>query len=161
MGDFVPREKRETECWVLERDLHETLGDALYGLSRYPSDDAHDLLAGQMGTSDGVCLLVSEGLRSWGLRGGTHCLSRSSSSGAKGLPNVKKKSKRLVSPASSGSEDADSQPHNVNAMFLSKLNPLTRGFCDEAVREDPLVRDELRPSLWTEGVAFKTSLALF
>merc|ERR1719331_1325225 len=81
--DFVPREKRETECWVLERDLHETMGDALYGLSRYPADDADNLLAGQMGTSDGICLLVSEGLRSWGLRGGTQCLAKASISETK------------------------------------------------------------------------------
>merc|ERR1719326_1042934 len=72
--DFVPREKREMECWVLERDLHETMGDALYGLSRYPADDADNLLAGQMSTSEGICSLVGDGLRSWGLRGGTRCL---------------------------------------------------------------------------------------
>jgi len=162
--DFVPREKRETECWILERDLHETMGDALYGLSRYPADDADNLLAGQMGTSEGICSLVSEGLRSWGLRGGTQCLAKASISETKRKAHKnhgKKKSKGVVSPNCSGSEDADTQPHNVNAMFLSKLNPLTRGFCDEAVREDRLVRDELHPTLWSEGVAFKTSLALF
>jgi hypothetical protein len=164
--DFVPREKRETECWILERDLHETMGDALYGLSRYPADDADDLLAGQMASSEGICALVMDGLRSWGLRGGTHCLnratSRSSVTNSKTqTTNGKRKSKRLLSPVSSGSEDADAQPHNVNAMFLSKLNPLSRGFRDDAVREDNLVRDELRPSLWSEGVAFKTSLSLF
>lgn len=166
--DFVPRDKCETECWVLERDLHETMGDALYGLSRYPADDADCLLAGQMGTSEGICSLVAEGLRSWGLRGGTHCLSRASAAASKAsskekknLPKGKKSSKHLVSPVSSDCESADAQPHNVNAMFLSKLNPLTRGFCDETLREDNLVREELRPSLWSEGVAFKTSLALF
>ncbi len=44
-------------------------GDTLYGLSRYPADDADDLLAGQMATADGICRMVEDGLRVWGLRG--------------------------------------------------------------------------------------------
>jgi len=164
--DFVPREKRETECWVLERDLDETMGDALYGLSRYPSDDADALLAGQMGTSEGLCELVSDGLKSWGSRGGTSCLNGASSSQRQqqSVPrsNGKKKSRRLTSPRSpEGCDKNEARPHDVTAIFLSQLNPLSRDFCDDVVCEDQLVNERLRPALWSEGVAFKTSLAFF
>jgi len=66
---FLPPEKREAECWTLDRDLCEITGDALYGLSRYPADDADELLGGPMKTADGICGVVEDGLRTWGLRG--------------------------------------------------------------------------------------------
>mmetsp|Transcript_104655 Transcript_104655/g.197166 ORF Transcript_104655/g.197166 Transcript_104655/m.197166 type:complete len:1365 (+) Transcript_104655:59-4153(+) len=168
--DFVPRDKRETECWVLERDLNETMADALYGLSRYPADDADDLLAGQMRTTEGICQLVAEGLRSWGLRGGCSCLGVSARTSCRSTaqhPVTRSKKKKhsltgsLPPGKTSEASGTPSQPHNVNAMFLSKLNPLARGFNDEELRDNPLLQDNLRPALWSDGGAFKKSLALF
>lgn len=164
---FLPLEKRETECWTLDRDLCEITGDALYGLSRYPADDVHDLLGGQMASAEGICKVVEDALRNWGLRG-----SSSSNNGGNSAqqpvprPKTNKGNKRLTSPVSSprdaselGAEER--QPHNVGAMFLSNLNPLTRGVGDDTLREDPLVRDDLRHALWTQGRAFWQCLALY
>ena len=32
---LLPSEKREVECWTIDRDLCEVMGDTLYGLSRH------------------------------------------------------------------------------------------------------------------------------
>eukprot|EP00930_Biecheleria_cincta_P085098 TRINITY_DN74515_c0_g1_i1.p1 TRINITY_DN74515_c0_g1~~TRINITY_DN74515_c0_g1_i1.p1 ORF type:complete len:1204 (-),score=206.68 TRINITY_DN74515_c0_g1_i1:141-3752(-) len=156
---FLVTEKREVECWTLDRDLCEVTGDTLYGLSRYPADDVTNLLSGKMATAQGICKLVEDGLHSWGLRGPAPRLAETKPS-----PSDKKKTKRLPSPAVSPPESGDETrdpPHNVAAMFLSKMNPLNRGIGDRALKEDALVRDDLRPALWTEGQALKQSLHLF
>lgn len=184
---FLSQEKRETECWIIERDLCETMGDALYGLSRYPADDANNLLSGKMATADGICQLAEEGLRSWGLHG-TAQLPEQPPTPA---PRQKQKgSKRISSPVASAATAAvpansprrasaatafvdggsksrscsgspAGEPHNMTAMYLSRLNPLKRGTGDEKLREDPLVQDAHRMGLWSKGHAFKQALALF
>lgn len=136
---FLPNEKREVECWTIDRDLCEVMGDTLYGLSRYPADDVDALLAGQMATAEGICTLVEEGLRTWALQGQTET-----------GPGKSKLS-------------SDAQPHGqlVGAIFLSKMNPLQRQLGDRALKEDPLVRDDLRRALWSEGHAMQQCLSLY
>eukprot|EP00931_Biecheleriopsis_adriatica_P064712 TRINITY_DN39437_c0_g1_i3.p1 TRINITY_DN39437_c0_g1~~TRINITY_DN39437_c0_g1_i3.p1 ORF type:complete len:1112 (+),score=235.86 TRINITY_DN39437_c0_g1_i3:149-3484(+) len=155
---FLAAEKREVECWKLDRDLCEVMGDTLYGLSRYPADDVDNLLGGQMASAEGICDLVAENLRSWGMRGETAAAPKKSQAST-----AKKRAKRLTSPSISPADSGDeiAQPHNVSAMFLSKMNPLKRDIGDRALKEDPMVRDDLRPAFWTEGQALKRSLALY
>eukprot|EP00927_Polykrikos_kofoidii_P047624 TRINITY_DN41885_c0_g1_i1.p1 TRINITY_DN41885_c0_g1~~TRINITY_DN41885_c0_g1_i1.p1 ORF type:complete len:1360 (+),score=211.36 TRINITY_DN41885_c0_g1_i1:72-4082(+) len=162
----LSQEKRDIECWTLERDLNEAMGDALFGLSRYPADDVDDLLAAEMRSAEGICSLVEDGLRSYGLSGPRS--AHSPASAEVPLPRSRRRGKRLTSPTSSpsprhddGDTDSIKKPHNVDAMFLSKLNPLRRGIGDDAIRDDPLVRDDLRRRLWTDGKAFRQSLVLF
>ena len=133
---FIPSEKREVECWTIDRDLCEVMGDTLYGLSRYPADDVDCLLAGQMATAEGICGLVEEGLRVWSLQGQTETSS--------GKPSPEASHGQLV-----------------GAMFLSKMNPLQRQLGDRALNEDPLVRNELRRALWSEGHAMQQCLSLY
>eukprot|EP00929_Paragymnodinium_shiwhaense_P007618 TRINITY_DN111527_c0_g1_i1.p1 TRINITY_DN111527_c0_g1~~TRINITY_DN111527_c0_g1_i1.p1 ORF type:complete len:1400 (+),score=334.49 TRINITY_DN111527_c0_g1_i1:633-4202(+) len=176
---FLPREKVDIECWTLERDVCESMGDALYGLSRYPADDALDLLEGKMSSAEGVCELVEEGLSTWGLSGPL----KPGTSMPPAMPHDKgkKKGKRLTSPhtsprssdgseaesaarasraTASGSSGIERPAEKDSAVFLSKLNPLRRGLGDTALRDDSLVRDDLRLQLWSEGRAFKQSLEL-
>lgn len=42
-------------------------------------------------------------------------------------------------------------PRNAPRTTRSKLNPLQRQLGDTALREDPLVRDELRRALWSDA----------
>mmetsp|Transcript_39131 Transcript_39131/g.92054 ORF Transcript_39131/g.92054 Transcript_39131/m.92054 type:complete len:1199 (-) Transcript_39131:92-3688(-) len=163
----LPQEKREVECWVLDRDLCETMGDALYGLSRYPASDIDNLLDGDMRSAEGICSLVERALRTFGLEGSKTTLLEQPPA----VPEKKQRKRRLTSPTKQGytspassprrPEQEATKPHNVTAMFLSKLNPLTRGVRDATLREDPLVRDDRRKRFWTDRLAFHQSLALF
>ncbi|CAK9007442.1 Erythroid differentiation-related factor 1 [Durusdinium trenchii] len=133
---FLPAQKREVECWNLDRDLCELMGDALYGLSRYPADDVENLLAGQMSTAEGICSLVEEGLRTW-VQG------------------------QDANQSSGKSKPEAGHGHVVGAVFLSKMNPLHRQVGDRALLEDVLVRDDLRKGLWSEGQAMHQCLVLY
>jgi len=133
-------------------------------------------LGGPMKTADGICGVVEDGLRTWGLRGPDAATpGKAVDPNRQQQPPVPRKKTakgkhRLTSPAQSPSprhgataaqgHGEASHPHNVEAMFLSKLNPLTRGLGDKRLREDPLVRDDLRSGLWTEGRAVRQSLLL-
>lgn len=157
---FLSTEKRETECWILDRDLCETMGDTLYGLSRFPAEDVEDLLSGQMATADGICRLVEDTLRTWAVSAGDD-----ETDAASQQPRPKRKSKRLISPVPSPQSSRQTservQGQNINAMYLSKLNPLTRGVGDDTLLEDPLVRDDLRQGFWLQGRAFRQSVACY
>lgn len=152
-------EKREIECWILERNLLESMGDALYGLSCYPEEDAVEMLAGPVSNAEGICKLVEDGLREWGLQRST-AVSRASSGSSRAT-----RSRTLTSPPPAKKEETERQDerqsHRMHAVILSKLNPLVRGVGDKALREDPSLRDELRPTLWTQRQGFRQSLALF
>eukprot|EP00439_Symbiodinium_sp_Y106_P086336 s755_g32.t1 len=149
---FLAAEKREVECWTLDRDLMEVMGDTLYGLSRYPAEDVKSLLGGHMSSAEGICSSVAAGLRSWALSGGKVVVDAQSSEG-------RRSKRRLPSPAASSGDEEAKEPYDVGAMFLSKLNPLHRALGDRALAEDSLVRDDLRPKMWTEGLALQRCMA--